>query len=291
MTYYDKAPAGFPRFVHVLARKWETADEEEGPREFAVESARVRHSWAAKCSRQLYYLVKGEEPAEEADLARSWTFGIGRALHNDWQEALTEYCDREGSDIEHEVVCYIPEVPSAGHIDSVITEYTEQGTQPWKKIAVELKTINGTGYEFAIGAKREPRGPRWSAVVQGAVNAYAIGADELVLPYVPLESISKTQAAKKGIPDLLRCGAEWTLTKDQFTPIAEQEIERWRWIVQNVDDPSSPPVPRWIWDPELPERSIVTDPSRGHTMSQDGVGGRTWMCDYCDFRDRCLRDG
>lgn len=276
-----------PEFVHALARKWQEADLEAGDREFAVEGTLIRHSWAAKCTRAIWYSMDESIDGEAFDLATHHTFGIGRTVHELWQEAITEtFGDLPGYKVEHEVKVHLPASRSSGHIDTVITA-------PDETVAVELKTINGTGYQYAIGAARgEAQGPRWSAVVQGSVNAYGIDADRLVLPYLPLESISKTAALKKGIDELLRCGAEWVLDKDEFTAIAERELERWQWLAELKESgaPSGLP-PRWLPDPELPPRSVVIDPDRGTTLNPEGQPGRTWQCDYCSYREQCKRDG
>lgn len=273
-----------PEFVHALARKWQREDLEEGDREFAVPGTLIRHSWAAKCSRAIAYSMQ-EVEGDALDLPAHYTFGIGRALHELWQEAITEaYADVEGYSVEHEVAVHLPACSSSGHIDTVVSG-------PDEKVAVELKTINGTGYQFAIGMGRGPaQGPRWSAVVQGSVNAYGIDADRLVLPYLPLESISKGKALKANVDELLRCGAEWVLEPEEFRPIAEREIERWQWLTElHKRDQDLPP--RWLPDPSLPPRSVVVDPTRGTTLNPEGEGGKTWMCDYCDYQRKCVQDG
>ena len=285
-------PDETPTLAHTLAQKWKELDDEEGDRPHAVEGTRIRHSWAAKCSRAMWYRIMGYEPSEGLDLAAHWTFGIGRKLHEEFQQALTDrFADDPGVKVEHEVEIHIPRVDSSGHVDTEITELDPEPDSPNGHFltSIEIKTINGWGYKKAVGGLKYPAdGPRWSAVVQGAINASASEADQMMIIYLPLESISKGQAERYGLDESLRHGAQWTYSPSEFNKIADDELDRWAWILKCAEEERMPP--RWIPDPYLPDRSMVTDPSTGATVNPEGATAKTWMCDYCEFQTRCKGD-
>lgn len=237
----------------------------------------------------MYYSMTGVEPSDPMDDAGTWSVNIGSKVHEDWQQALSEKLEGV-AEVTHEEHVHIPEANSSGHIDTVVRHLSEEGLhEVVNTTAIEVKTINGTGYQYSIGAARGPaKGPRWSAFLQGAVNAHGIRADIMKVVYLPLESISKTKARKENVPDALRTGAEWTYTRDQFEGPALEEIERWMWLIDCHEKQFKPP--RWIPDPDLPPRSVVTNPTNGSTMNPEGQGGRTWMCEYCDFYSYCVTD-
>lgn len=255
--------------------------EEEGALELAHEDALVRHSDAGKCSRAIQYKVRGVEP-EPHGATTLYTFAIGTGLHEMYQDVLTSHAEYNGWEIELEKKIHVPEAYSAGHLDALIHK-------PEGKETVEIKTINGTGYKSAIGLGRYEAGPRYSAFLQSAINAVATGSETMRVVYLPLEVVSLSVARKKGIPNNLRHFAQWTYNVSEFVEIGDAELERFRWIVES--ERSGRLVPRHIPDPELPSHSKVTNPNTGTVVGLDGTTGRTWQCDYCDFRNQCLEDG
>ena len=155
-----------------------------------------------------------------------------------------------------------------------------------------MKTINGTGFKKAIGGE----GPRHSALVQGAMYAHASDADLLIICYLTMELLSPSYATAKGFDNTGRFGAEWHFTKEEFTPIAEAEISRLDWIADNLVQGLPHEVPKMFseYDPEIPWGAEITDPSTGAWMlEEDGslLGkGRTWMCNYCNYQDKCVNE-
>lgn len=277
----DRFPDIIPEFAPIFAAKLMALRDEEGPLEYAHPDARIRHSNAGKCSRNIQYAVQRLEPSNPIDEVTAYTFAIGTLLHEEYQKALQEYCDHKGYKVEIEKKVFVPESYSAGHLDA----YIDTGT---KTITIEVKTINGTGYKSAVGVtKSRSIGPRYSALLQGAINARAVDSDELKIVYLPLESISQGVASRSALPNGMRAYAEWTFTRAEYAPFADGEMERFRWIVNAVDRGES--VPRLIPDPELPDRAVVIDASDGTVQGADGKKVRTWHCEYCDYQKLCVK--
>lgn len=283
-------PDAAPRYAPVLARAWENTVE-KGELAFAVPGTRFRHSWAGKCARELSYLTLGYEPSEPFDEATYWVFGIGKAIHELWQQRLMDAFP--GCEVE--VNCRIDEMDSSGHIDAVITgDNSGVGVPAGKKVALELKTINGFGFKMAIGARGKAEGPRDSAIIQGALNAHAVDADELVIVYLALENLSPREAHNKGLKEpWQRFSAEWSWTREQYEPIALAEIARVQQIHKIIDGGNL--APRLI--PSLPAGAEIVDPLKGTWIQRDATGnniaqtGSFWGCAYCSFRSQCVADG
>ena len=193
----EHPPTAKPRFLSHYVNYLERQRHESTP----AEGARMRHSNAAKCSRALSFQLAGFV-AEPIDAAGLHIMNEGQLLHEQVQQALV---DAYGDQCETEVVCTIPAADSAGHIDAVIwtrpptCQCPEECECTPHKVALELKTVGGFAFKAAMGERGPAEGPRYSAVVQGALNAYAIGADELVIAYLATEAISKQAASRKGV--------------------------------------------------------------------------------------------
>ena len=163
-----------------------------------------------------------------------------------------------------------------------------------------MKTINGTGFKKAIGGE----GPRHSALVQGAMYAHASNADLLIICYLTMELLSPNYAEAKGFDNTGRFGAEWHFTKEEFTPIAEAEINRLDWITESLvtwdgDEAvlkEATEIPKMFseYDPDIPWGAEIVDASNGSwILEEDGslLGkGRTWMCNYCNYQARCVNE-
>ena len=244
-----------------------------------------RGSMAASCSRQIAYRLCGTEPSNPLTGADYWRFGLGTMVHTQLKPAIDKWLDEEeGVTAIEEAEVEIGE-HGYGHIDLTLIAGD-------KKIVVELKTINGTGFKKAIGGE----GPRHSALVQGAMYAHASDADLLIICYLTMELLSPSYATAKGFDNTGRIGAEWHFTKEEFTPIAEAEISRLDWIADNLVQGLPHEVPKMFseYDPEIPWGAEITDPSTGAwLLEEDGslLGkGRTWMCNYCNYQDKCVNE-
>lgn len=267
-----------PGLAQVLADAW-AATVDEGPKAMASSEARVRHSWAGFCARRLGYEIRGDEVSEPLSVADHWRFGTGTVIHERWQEVVAQ----AWPDAEVEKQVTIDDIPSAGHIDLFIADPVP--------VAVELKTINGFGFKQAIGARGTPEGPRTSAVTQGALNAHAAGAEVMKVIYLSLENLSPRELQKIGLHEWQRFAAEWTYERDEWEPIADAEISRFKKALEFVDSGKLPP--RAI--PDLPKGARITNPQTGAwtVTTADGITdtGSTWQCAYCPFRSRCTDDG
>ena len=244
-----------------------------------------RGSMAASCSRQIAYRLCDTEPSNPLTGADYWRFGLGTMVHNQLKPAIDRWLDKEEGvtaieEAEVELGDY-----GYGHVDLTL----KAGD---KTIVVELKTINGTGFKKAIGGE----GPRHSALVQGAMYAHASNADLLIICYLTMELLSPNYAEAKGFDNTGRFGAEWHFTKEEFTPIAEAEIARLDYIADNLVQGLPHEVPRMCseYDPEIPWGAEIIDPSTGAWVLEEDnqllAKGKTWMCNYCNYQDRCANE-
>lgn len=283
-------PDAQPRYAPQLAQAWadQLGDQDKA---MATAEARMRHSWADMCARRLGYEVRGDAVTQPLTVADYWRFGTGTTIHEKWQDVMMKTFPHA----EVEVTCQIDSIPSAGHIDLVLREYVMRPEldEPRSHVtAMELKTINGYGFKMAVGARGEAEGPRGSAITQAALNGYAIDADEIVIVYLSLENLSPRELTKVGKEEWQRFSAEWSMTKEEYWPIAEKEIRRFSKILEVVDEGALPP--RAI--PDLPFGARVVAPTKGTWNQFDDGGavvgaGTTWHCGYCPFQSRCEEDG
>jgi len=254
-----------------------------------------RGSQAGTCARQVAYATMGHESSNPITPADHWRMGLGSIVHTHLSPAIERWVANDMDVIVHEEM----ETPLGehgfGHIDMVIEVAQQGATDPEenKKIVVELKTINGTGFKKSI----QGEGPRHGAVLQGSLYANALNADLLVVCYLAVELLSPGWAEAKGFDNYGRFGAEWHYTPDQFVPLAKQEIERLEWIAKTAHGvPGIEGVPRSFSesDPDIPEGAVISDPATGiWHQHQDGAliaKGKAWQCNYCRYQDLCVSD-
>jgi hypothetical protein len=265
-----------PRFVQVLAEGW--AELDGGPKPRAFEDTRFRHSDAGKCARAIAYAALDVPDTDPMDLSGFWATGLGTIVHEAWQTQL----QRRYPDAEIEPKVRVGQ--GSGHIDAVIRH--DNGPT----VAVELKTVGGFAYKMAVGERGAPKGPKHEHIVQAALNGLAVDADEVVIAYLSKESISVNAAARKGIGELARFCAEWTITREVFEPIATAELARVDGILALLDEDTLPA--RKIPDPELPTGAVITDPATGQWRQYGAEGevldaGSWWACGYCRWQTVC----
>ena len=292
-------PDSEPRYVTALAARLaaerDRLDADGGKP--TADGTPLRHSDAGKCARALSLKLAGVEPAP-IDVAGLHVMHIGSLVHEQWQDALREALEPQAH-VDVEVTCRIPDIDhvASGHADAVVYDDPAAGPngEPGgHTTCIELKTQGGFGYKMAVGERGAPQGPRHSAVLQGALNAAAVDADELVIAVLTTEAISKPAAARKGIDDTARFAAEWSYSPDVFGPLAEREAARLAHIVELHADGWLAPTA--IPDPEIPWDALVVDPATGRwevrQPEPDGTvavtaTGETWMCGYCPFQQAC----
>lgn len=303
-------PDPSPRFISVLADRW--AEEKDDDKATAL-GTRFRHSDAGKCSRAIAYTAAGIPKSDPMDITGVWNTSLGTLIHEQWQEALAA----RFPDAEVEVKCATVGADGSGHIDAVIrvgeciacegTGILDEAHEPWavekltcqscmgdavaRTIAYELKTVGGFGFKAAVGAQRKgtpAEGPRTSHLLQASLNGAAVDADEVVVGYLAKECISLNVAKRFGITDDVgRFAAEWTLTREQYEPLAREEAHRVAGILALVDDG----LLAARKTPEMPAGAEITDPATGEwqRIIDERVEevGSTWECGYCSYQTLC----
>lgn len=281
-------PVANPVVVPVLAERWFAKYRDDGQTEKskAIPQRRFRASWAAKrCDRSLHYALTDVAASDPATLADYWRFGLGTMVHEYLQDTFVDLFP--DTDVEVPVDLLPIGIDGSATVDMVIN----RGSQ---RTVVEIKTINGFGFKKAATAFKGPaEGPRWSAVVQGALAAHALDAD-LIVAYLSLENLSPSIALSYGDGTTVgQFAAEWHFSREQVREIAEAEVVRINQVMEFADVGVLPP--RALHDPEVEEGATVADPMKGSWLVRAGdvvLGtGRTWMCDYCDHRQQCVADG
>lgn len=283
------APDPEPRFVHLLAEQWQAEDEAAGPKARAFPDARFRHSDAGGCARAIALSALDVPPSDPMDLTGVWNTRLGTLIHEAWQEVLRQRFP--GATVETRVRSADGE--GAGHIDATVqveVPRDDDGPTYLHTVAFELKTIGGFGFKMAVGERGAPQGPKHEHQVQAALNGKAVDADEVVVGYLSKEAISVNAAAKKRISELGRFCAEWTMTREQFLPLADAEEKRVLRILELVDEGTLPA--RVIPSPELPTGHRIVDPSTGRwevRNEDDQVAdtGTFWACAYCRYQSMC----
>ena len=286
-------PVTKPVVIQALGARWfeKYSKDQDLDLPKAIPERRFRASWAsARCDRTLYYQMFDVPKTEPATLADYWRFGLGHMVH--------EYLQTEFALLFPDKKIWV-EVPTdlrpigldgSATVDIVI----EPGTADERRIVVEVKTINGFGFKKSATAfKGPPTGPRWGAIVQGALSAAALDAD-LIIVYISLECLSPSMALSYGDGTTLgQFAAEWHIDAASAADIAAAEVARNNRVIDLADADIIPP--RTIHDPELPAGATVVDPARKtwHVRNGDTLlgTGTTWMCDYCDYRTQCIKDG
>jgi hypothetical protein len=277
-----------PRFVHLLAEKWAAEDAERGERPHAVPGTRFRHSDAGGCARKLAYKAAGIPRTDPMDVTGTWNTRLGTMIHDAWQSALLlRYPDAE---IEVVSQCFDE---GSGSMDALISvsNYLGYGEGETLRVSFELKTVGGYKMKSAIGKIRRgtpPEGPSKEHIIQAALNGLAHDADEVVIGYLAKETLSKNY---DDVPDLGKFCAEWTLTREQYEPIARLEIQRVEGILDLLDEGllaarKVPGTPGEIVDPTT---------SRWEQRDSDDMvldTGSVWnggFCSYCSHFTGCSR--
>lgn len=276
------AADGFPpdaesRFVHLLADQWK-ADNDARDSDYQRRN-RFHLSDAGKCARAIAYAALEVPATNPMDLTGIHNTRIGSIIHEAWQDVIRARYPH--AEIEPRFV--ILDGDGSGYSDLVTT---------WegRKVSVELKTLGGFAYKMAIGERGAPQGPKAEHLAQGALNAKAADADELVIAYLAKEVISVNVAKRKKLSELHRFCAEWTLTREQYMPIAEAEERRVAGILGLLDEGVLPA--RRFPVGELPEGHRIVRPEMGawEVKNEDGEildAGTFWACAYCKFQDAC----
>lgn len=255
-----------PRYGHLFLEEMAAQREELGPKPKAYDTP-FRYSDAGKCSRALAYGVLGYE-AEPMDLAGLLVTSLGSDLHEKIQNSISNYYESSF------------EVPSrfgfaSGSADGVI--YDEDF-----KVLIEIKSMNGTAYKGSVGVSTKgvgtPKGPRASALIQGAMNAVANDCHILRIIHVGTEAISKGLAERTGVDEVGRVIAEFDVPREVFEPWADYEVIRHGRILDDLNEQI------------LPDRIAIDDDMREIALSPEG-SRMAWQCQYCSYTSACIQDG
>lgn len=280
-------PDKFPRFGRVLVDEWMRIYSEPGrAKPFAIEGTEIRLSWSGECGRALSYHINKVEPTDPMNEADYWRLGLGTMVHDALEAVIPAAWP--GASIEQVVDLRPHDLNASGSTDVLLVLF--DGT---KRIVIEVKTINGTGFRFAVGAaKGSAQGPRTGHLIQACMAGLGLDADEVVLLYFSMELLSPDLWKKVGANfDHQRFMGEWTYTREEYEPIAKREKFRMQVVLDN--NKKALLTPRHA--PDLPKGARITNPMKGTwDVTDNGMlldSGATWHCNYCGFRKKCIEDG
>lgn len=273
-----RPPDANPRFVHLLVEAMKVANDKAGEKPTAY-GTRIRHSDAGKCARAVAYSAARIPRSNPMDLPGVWVTSLGTLIHEKWQEAL-----QAAVPAEVEVKLRIDGLDASGHADAVIPEADY-------RILFELKTVGGFSWKMKVGERSDPEGPSYEHIAQGALNAKAIDAFEMVIGYIATEAVSKPAAKRKNLDELARFCGEWTFSRDEYEAVALVEQHRLQGILDLLDKGLL--AARKIPSPELPPGAEIVDPKTGRwqVSGPDGIvdTGSFWACGYCSWQDTCAK--
>lgn len=284
-------PVAEPQFVSAIAESWfaNYLNNGEHLRAKANELLPYRASYTAfRCDRQLHYAMQGTE-RPIPNIADAYRMSLGTLVHSGLEDAIKSAFPN--AEFEVEVDLRSIGVPGSAHAD--IVTYLEQ-TDRQVDAVVEVKTVNGFGFKsMATDFKGPAQGPRSGHILQAALSAMALDADRVVIAYLAMENLSPG-LKRYCQSDIGRFAAEWHYTRDEYRAIAEREIARIKRVVQWLEIPELI-APTTLHDDEVPAGAFIQDPERGMWINTDAAGaitdtGKIWYCDYCDWRDQCVKD-
>lgn len=309
-------PDEHPRYGQLLAQAWSAINDEHYHQKSRTDVPRyVRLSWAGACARLVGYRLLDRPESNPPDLAAIWRMSLGTMVHELLQEALVRAFPT--AEIEKNIGAESDALfgfPVSGRTDVFLVD--DDG----KRIAIEVKSINGFGFKKSVGARGVPEGPRGSALYQAALNGRAHNADEIVIVYLSLECLSDRELTALvtktgGEPiDIRKFVAEYTYSRADLDALVDAELKRLAKIVGMVDlraeaeqalaeqtegGPSAvldlAPLPPRSIPLSMPARARVTDPLKGTwaLVVEDNVlqAGESWECQYCSQQLRCAEDG
>lgn len=160
----------------------------------------------------------------------------------------------------------------------------------------EFKTQGGYGFKMAVTTQGgPPEGAKFGHIIQGAICADGLGCDRLTVAYMGMEPVSPKLAKAYAVNETQRFAAEWHFSVATLRPYLEREYARIKRLQQRVTARRIPLAE--LHEPEIPVGAHIVDPmrQRWETVDADGriaqTGEHPWICDFCDWRDRCVADG
>lgn len=279
-------PDETPRFGPLLAKAWAELDVDDHVKSRTDVEHYVRLGWGGACSRLLSYRLTDVPESDPTTLSGYWRMNLGKLVHEELQAALQLVFPK--ASIEHLVGADHDEIfgfPVSGRTDVFLVEDD-------RKIAIEVKTVNGFGYKKMVGARGVPEGPRTSAIYQAALNGRALDADEVVVVMLSLECLGQREADKLGFDDIGKFCSEWTWSMADLNEMVDRELVRLKRVVELADEGTL--APRFA-PLEMPGGARVQDPATGvWTLERGGSvleTGTYWGCSYCSHQQQCVSDG
>jgi hypothetical protein len=232
-----------------------------------------RHSDSGACARKLAFKYKGVPESNGFDGPSEWVAWLGTHLHEYWQRLCKE---RWNIHAKEEYPVWDEDKLASGSLD--LLHFNENA----ERVCVEMKTVNGTKFQYAVGVKKGKRphrikakGPNAGHVIQLALNTIDSDADYGIIFYLSTEALSKFVELALDVKDLDRYVAEWKYTREELEPIAEEELRRLRVIKYCVDTLDTMPQPLAV-DDDFTRKLL------------DPRTNENWECLYCSHRDVCL---
>lgn len=284
-----KLPVAQPLVITKVAEQWHRKYLSEGRGEYGAALPELpfrASSVAFRCDRQLWYSMTDSERSNPDTLADSWRFGLGQMVHEYLQSVLADLGD--GWESEVKVDLRSISIPGSAHADLV--HYTDGKPD----IVCELKTINGFGYKMAATNFKGPaEGPKHAHILQGGMAAKALGASKLVIGYLSLENVSPNLAHQYAGSDAGRFASEWHFNVADLDEMIAVETRRINRLVAAAKLEVLP-LPM-LAQPDFPVGAHIEPTKQGVWRVLDPAGvvidyGKTWLCDYCGWRDRCATD-
>ena len=162
----------------------------------------------------------------------------------------------------------------------------------------DFKTVGGYKYKLAVGERGAAEGPSRSALIQAGIGALVRGADKVMVVNFARDAISVAVAQRKGMSEMQRFVAEWTVDLDEIRTEVEDEMLRMARINRLWHDEGLVAARRI---PGIPVE--ISSPGNGgwhHTeqVEVDGemverviAAGNAWNCGYCDHQRLCIELG
>ena len=270
-----------PVITSALALEWHERSKTPKP---TAQGTKFRFSSAYGCGRQQGYAAFEAEPTEPMDEAGAWVTGLGTLIHESVQEAIA----RKFPSAQFEVASGDGVI--SGSCDALISTHDVGSHYGGTHVLWELKTMGTYSFDKQVGWNRmrgefkSPEGPAQKAIAQAGMNALNIEAanpdiriESLILGSITFESLSKQKADKMGVWGLNRFLAEFVISRSEWEPLAQAELERVHAFFFNVDTGY------------LPGRLALDD--EGNTIVLNPDRSSNWQCEYCAFRTYCREDG
>lgn len=323
-----RLPTRNPIIIEPFFTKWLEELLATGYDELALaipEAGPYRASWASKrCDRALWYALNGVEVSNPLGVHDYWRFWLGTQVHQAIEPVMRRLGD--GWIPEINVDLRPIGIPGSAHADLV--RFVDKNGEPWEYVGpddndpklhfympggsendtivlregeydpelmfatdvAEVKSVGGYSFKVcATNFKGPAEGPRFGAVVQGAMAAVALNAERFEVVNISLEPVGPDLAKTYSDSDVGRIAAEWHFDMDHMRKLVAKEAER----VGRLDSETLPE--RELHDPEYPVGAVVVNPHAGawHLVRDGNVdqAGKTWFCAHCPHRDQCIADG